>query len=33
VLKFTEFDAAEGSLGRFPGSQVMTVVKEFAGVM
>ncbi|KAL4518101.1 hypothetical protein Ndes2526B_g01464 [Nannochloris sp. 'desiccata'] len=32
VLKFTEFDAAQGALGRFPGSQVMTVVKEYAGV-
>ena len=29
VSCFTEFDAAEGSLGRFPGSQVMGVVKDF----
>jgi 2,3-diphosphopglycerate-independent phosphoglycerate mutase len=33
VLKFTEFDAAEGALGRFPGSQVMNVVKHYAGVV
>jgi 2,3-diphosphopglycerate-independent phosphoglycerate mutase len=33
VSKFTEFDAAEGALGRFPGSQVMLVVKEYAGVI
>jgi len=32
VVRFTEFDAAEGALGRFPGSQMMTVVEEYAGV-
>jgi len=33
VLRFTEFDAVQGALGRFPGSQVMSVVKEYAGVL
>jgi 2,3-diphosphopglycerate-independent phosphoglycerate mutase len=32
VRKFSEIDAAEGTLGRFPGSQVMNIVKDFAGV-
>lgn len=33
VCRFTEFDAVQGALGRFPGSQVMTVVKQYAGVI
>eukprot|EP00887_Chlorella_sp_A99_P007404 scaffold2.g7404.t1 len=29
VAAFSELDAAEGALGRFPGSQLMTLIKEF----
>eukprot|EP00761_Pharyngomonas_kirbyi_P010124 gb/GECH01010142.1/.p1 GENE.gb/GECH01010142.1/~~gb/GECH01010142.1/.p1 ORF type:complete len:443 (+),score=105.66 gb/GECH01010142.1/:1-1329(+) len=29
VASFNEIDAANGSLGRFPGSQVMLILKEF----
>jgi len=32
VAKFSEVDATEGALGRFPGSQMLGVVKQFAGV-
>jgi len=32
VHRFTELDAAEGVLGRFPGSQVLPVIKEFVGI-
>ena len=32
VAEFSEAAAAEGALGRFPGSQVMSVIKDFAGV-
>jgi 2,3-bisphosphoglycerate-independent phosphoglycerate mutase len=32
VRSFDEVSAARGSLGRFPGSEVMTLIKQFAGV-
>ncbi|GAB4817188.1 hypothetical protein N2152v2_004234 [Parachlorella kessleri] len=32
VQRFSEIDAAGGALGRFPGSQVMTLVKQFVGL-
>lgn len=33
VTRFSEIDAAEGCLGRFPGSQVMPLLQKFAGVV
>lgn len=30
VFAFDEISAAEGCLGRFPGSQVLSVIKEMA---
>ena len=32
VRSFDELSAARGGLGRFPGSEVMTLLKQFAGV-
>jgi len=32
VQQFSEIDAASGILGRFPGMEVMKVIKSFAGV-
>lgn len=32
VMFFDEISAARGSLGRFPGSEVMTLLKQFVGV-
>ena len=31
VRSFDELSAARGSLGRFPGSEVMTLIKQFVG--
>lgn len=31
VRSFDELSAARGALGRFPGSEVLTLVKQFAG--
>ena len=33
VRSFDEVSAARGGLGRFPGSGVMTLIKQFAGVV
>lgn len=33
VSMFDEISAAQGALGRFPGSEMMGVVKQFAGVV
>lgn len=32
VHKFSEVDAAGGDLGRFPGSQVMSLIRQFVGL-
>ncbi len=31
VRSFDEVSAARGALGRFPGSQVMPLIKQYAG--
>jgi len=31
VRSYDELSAARGSLGRFPGSQAMAIIKEMAG--
>lgn len=31
VCAFTEFEAAQGALGRFPGREMMSIIKQFAG--
>jgi len=33
VNRFSEIDAAEGRLGRFPGSQIMPLLQKYAGVV
>jgi len=29
VFRFSEIDASRGSLGRFPGSEVMPIIKSY----
>lgn len=29
IARFSEVDAARGSLGRFPGSEVMPIIKSY----
>ena len=33
VQQFSEIDAAGGGLGRFPGSEVMTIIKSFRNLL
>ena len=32
VRRFSEIDAPAGALGRFPGSQVMPLIRQFVGL-